>query len=171
MKERYVENKDMILGLMDFRNVAEVISCGPMELRTINMVERINLNNGCCKYALSSANKVGNPFQITCIRDLKNKNFVDIHGNKSNYRVVCIIPKNLECIMNEEDYIEKEIIIGREVKHFSGFSKTEMTHDDYIFLIENNIMEEASLMIDTINGLYLLHGEDNWKDIIYRAYD
>lgn len=163
MTERHVDNKEMVLGAMEFRNVAEVVSCGPMQLRTIRFIERFDLKNDHCFYVLSMANKVGNPFQVVCIRNLKDDTFIDVHGNKTNYRVVCIVPKNLDSIIADKNKKTKED--GSTVS-----LRTEMDMDDYEFIIDNCIMEEASMIINAINSLYILHGEENWQDIVYEAY-
>jgi len=172
MAERYVENKELILELKDFKDISDVISCGPMELRTINLIERQNLTNNHCIYLLSSAHKVGNPFSIICIRNLSGKAIYEnkMDGKKRSYRIVCIIDDNLYPLFNQEDFIQDDVDLNGETKHIEGFKQYKLSEDDFKFIIDEYIMEEASLIIDRINSLYLLHGEDDYKDILYDAY-
>ena len=173
------DDMNAIVSYKDILKVSQIIRCGPMELREINSVEKQILNNGCIVYWLSTPYKKNNSFSVACIRNLVGDKIFKVTDSdiKRDYTVICFIDNNLNSIMDERyktsinliKLDEDENVIEDSVH--TTYKVESMSDDDYLWIIHNDVLTEASLLIDQINGLYFMHGFDNWKDALYDAFD
>lgn len=164
-----VEDQNIMIDYRTLTQMSQVLRCGTYKLQDLNMVERINLTNGCCVYVCSGADKRYNPFNVHIVRQLDGKKIFKVksdNGEEYNrdYAVLIFDLDNLNSILEGEKSvltIQDGPFAGEDMEAYKKV--VPLIDEDILWLAKENAYSEASLMVDLINGMYLSHGEEDWR--------
>lgn len=173
--ERFqIENKNILLDYNTIKDFAEVVQTGPMKLVDMNIMEVMELNNGCVYYIAGVPYKMYSPFNVVIVRKKDGEKIFTIKNDDGEiiHRDYTVILCDTHNFYPVSDGIEVEFAVLRG--KFAGVNissskvvKINMEDEDILWLFHSYAYSEASLMISYYNGICIANGGLYWEEGLF----